>query len=153
MVMTEIKTLEKEDLDLLVPLAKEYREAHESLKFKNDYKEIFIKYFEGLLNDKEKVAIVAKVRGEIVGMIVGTIDDNSRLMLPEKIGYVPFLTVLKKARRNGIGKKLVEELNKWFKKRNINLIELYTSIDNSEAKEFWEKRGYNVYLERRFKEI
>jgi len=149
----KLKKLCKEDVTFLAHLAQEYRQAHETLKFKEDYKEIFIKYFEELLKENEKVAIVAKVNGEIAGMIVGIVDDNSKLMLSEKIGYVPFLTVLKKFRRNGIGQKLIDELIGWFKEKNIDLVELYTSIDNYDAREFWEKNGFSIYLERRFIEI
>ncbi|WP_069650113.1 GNAT family N-acetyltransferase [Caloranaerobacter ferrireducens] len=149
----EIKRLSKEDIAHLAPLAQEYRQAHETLKFKDDYKNILIKYFEELLEEKEKVAILAKVNDEIAGIIVGTIDNNSRLMLPEKIGYIPLLVVLKKYRRIGIGSKLTKELIGWFKEKGIDLVELYTSIANKNAREFWEKNGFGINLERRFKEI
>lgn len=147
--MLEVEKLTKSHIEYLYPIIKEYKDAHSDLNFRTEYLENFIQIINELLDNDEKMAYIAKYEGKVVGLIIGIIESNSRLELPNEIGYIGLLTVLKEYRRKGIGKELVDKLKEWFKEKKITEIELFTTINNEESRRFWDKNGYKVYLERR----
>lgn len=147
--MLEVERLTKSHIEYLYPIIKEYKDAHSDLNFRTEYLENFIQIINELLDNDEKMAYIAKYEGKVVGLIIGMIESNSRLELPNEIGYIGLLTVLKDYRRKGIGKELVDKLKDWFKEKKITEIELFTTINNEESRRFWDKSGYKVYLERR----
>lgn len=147
--MLKVEKLTKSHIEYLYPIIKEYKDAHSDLNFRTEYLENFIQIINELLDNDEKMAYIAKYEGKVVGLIIGIIESNSRLELPNEIGYIGLLTVLKEYRRKGIGKELVDKLKEWFKEKKITEIELFTTINNEESRRFWDKNGYKVYLERR----
>jgi GNAT superfamily N-acetyltransferase len=55
------------------------------------------------------------------------------------VGFLDDLFVEPKNRRNGVGKKIIEEINKISKRNNWNLIRWITRDDNTIAKSLYEK--------------
>lgn len=88
-----------------------------------------IEYSDGLF-------FVAIVDNKIIGTIIGGYDGHR--------GWIYLLAVLEKYRKKGIGKLLVEYLEREFKKLNCQKINLQIHDSNKEVAEFYKKLGYEV---------
>ncbi|AOT71247.1 GNAT family N-acetyltransferase [Geosporobacter ferrireducens] len=147
--MFSIQELDFNNTDLLQPIIEAYVAVHKSLAFNPNYWTIFADYIKNIETDDCKLAFIAKDNDKVMGLIIGAIDDNARTLLPNKIGYIPFLAVLPEYKRKGVAKELLNKLLKWYEAQNIKEIELYTALDNTEARAFWQNFNFETYLERR----
>ncbi|KAF3594081.1 hypothetical protein DY000_02024034 [Brassica cretica] len=101
--------------------------------------------------------LVAEIDNEIVGMIRGTIktvtrsgnalhDGNSPVISTTKLAFVSGLRVSPYYRRMGIGLKLVQRLEDWFRLNDAAYAYVQTENDNAASvKLFTEKSGYSKY--------
>jgi ribosomal protein S18 acetylase RimI-like enzyme len=86
---------------------------------------------------KEKSArfnIVAKEDGKIIGILIGQIDYKDI--------SIDRLIIMKEHRCKGIGTKLLEKLENYYKKKNIETISLFTF--QFQSPEFYKKCGYEI---------
>ena len=74
--------------------------------------------------------------GEIIGTIMGG-NDGRR-------GLIYHLMVKKEYRKNGIGKKLLEKVEKGFEKEGIQKIYLTVFKGNKMGNKFWETNKYEI---------
>jgi len=91
-----------------------------------------------LLESANAVSLVAKANHEIVGFIVGMIENYGRVT----IGHVYTVDVAPKHRRTGVGLRLLNELEHIFLERGVKTSYLEVRIDNKAARELYRKRGY-----------
>ena len=70
--------------------------------------------------------------------IIGTILDG----YDGRRGLIYHLMVKPESRKKGIGKKLLEKVEKGFKKQGIRRIYLVALKDNKVGIEFWKNNGY-----------
>ncbi|KAG2327193.1 hypothetical protein Bca4012_036187 [Brassica carinata] len=101
--------------------------------------------------------LVAEIENEIVGMIRGTIktvtrggnalhDGTSPVISTTKLAFVSGLRVSPYYRRMGIGLKLVQRLEEWFRLNDAAYAYVQTESDNAASvKLFTEKSGYSKY--------
>jgi ribosomal protein S18 acetylase RimI-like enzyme len=144
-----IETLRSEDVDSLQPLVKEFVQTHQSLRFRENHWSAFRDWFLKGLNNANFLCLLAKMDGEIVGFIVGDIRDNVPLLSPDKVGHVSVLVIDNSARTRGIGGSLWENMRSWFTSKGVDYFELYTEHGNKLSGPFWNKRGFQVFLEKR----
>lgn len=85
--------------------------------------------------------LIAEKEGQRVGYFLGMVKDCVA-EIPSRIGYVNGLYVIGPYRRQGIGQRLLNEGNEWFRNVGLELVELYTASGNAEAKGFWRKNGF-----------
>jgi ribosomal protein S18 acetylase RimI-like enzyme len=80
------------------------------------------------------LVMVAEQDGEVVGVVVGTIDGTR--------AYFHRLAVLPRKQGKGIGRKLVEAIEKRFKQRGVNRVLIMVNQDNPEVLPFYHSLGY-----------
>jgi len=91
-----------------------------------------------LLESPDAVSLVAKANHEIVGFIVGIIENYGRVT----VGHVYTIDVAPEHRRAGVGLRLLDELEHVFLERSVKTSYLEVRIDNKAARELYCKKGY-----------
>lgn len=109
------------------------------------YKELD-KYTKDQLKDKNVKMLVAEDNGKIIGRIVGVIIKAPSYITPKKIGNIDDTFIKENYRQKGIGEKLLKELLKWFKDKNIKHIELSVDARNKIGVNAWRKFGFYDYI-------
>lgn len=123
----------------------------------NDYRE---KYFEFMFKDCESgqgKIFVAVDNEKVMGMIAGfvqTYDERDKLdySCPKK-GFVAELIVSKNARSGGIGTKLLNKMEEYFKSINCEYCQIDVFASNENAKKFYQKKGYQDRMVTMFKKL
>lgn len=82
------------------------------------------------------LVMVAEEDGEVVGVIVGTIDGTR--------AYFYRLAVTLSSQGLGIGRKLVEALENRFHQRGVNQILIMVNQANERALPFYQNMGYEL---------
>ncbi|MFC1525813.1 GNAT family N-acetyltransferase [Candidatus Latescibacterota bacterium] len=147
--MISVETLQEPEIPLLEPLVDEFVQSHHALAFRTDYWSPLCAWLAQLLDDPESTAFVARDPEGVVGVGTGVVRDNGPLLTPERIGFVGFLTVAKRCRRQGIASVIWEELRSWFATRGITEAQLYTELGNPASEGFWEAKGFEAILQTR----
>ncbi|GAB7389327.1 hypothetical protein BSNK01_31650 [Bacillaceae bacterium] len=83
-----------------------------------------------------ELVMVAEVDGEVVGVIVGTIDGNR--------AYFYRLAVYPEYQGRGIGRKLVQALEQRFKEKGATIVYIMVNQDNQKVIPFYNSLGYEV---------
>ncbi len=91
--------------------------------------------------DSEREAVyVALVDDSVVGFV--HVEKYTTLYF-ENMANILGLAVSSKYRKNGIGKALLEQAEKWADKNEIALMRLNSGLKRSEAHEFYRRLGYS----------
>jgi len=90
---------------------------------------------------KKKELWVAVLNEKIVGFILVGITSSNK-----KIAYISEFWVRRNCQRKGVGKSLLEFIEKYHKKKGIEKIRL-TSYNKSKALDFYKKFNYKVSKE------
>ncbi len=97
---------------------------------------------------------ISEYEGEIVGFIMGEVI---RCHLPvskvSEVGYISAAYIREDFQRNGITKRLEENLTHFFKKLGIQYVEVNFLYKNLGAKKCWEALGYHIFREQARKKI
>lgn len=80
--------------------------------------------------------IVAEHNGKIVGYVCATVAG--------KQGHITSICTLKDYRNKGIGSTLLSLAIESLKKKNVSKVHLEVSVKNSNAIEFYTKRGFKI---------
>ena len=113
----------------------------------------FRKFLLENISSKKSLVLVASCNKKIVGYTIASIVKYPIILQLKQFGAVYELVVHKKYRRNGIGEQLFTETKEWFKKRGLKRVEISVLKRNPISSKFWDKMGFDTYLERRFKKI
>ena len=144
-LLTELEnyiiSIDKDDLDTL---HHDYREMM-ALKDLSDVKKYFGKCY--LYKDND----------HIVGLIMGIIppyDDYDYLDYKcPKRGEITELIVTSNVRENGIGQKLINKMEEYFKSQNCEYVILDVFSYNEIGKSFYKKNNYHSRMETMIKKI
>ncbi|CAJ1003988.1 MULTISPECIES: GNAT family N-acetyltransferase [Bacillales] len=82
------------------------------------------------------LVMVAEKDGEVVGVVVGTIDGSR--------AYFYRLAVTPRLQGTGIGRKLVEAIEKRFRQRGVHRVLIMVNQDNPEVLPFYYSLGYEM---------
>ena len=96
-----------------------------------------------LLENPSSISLIALADNEIVGFIIGIVHEGLKT---ENAGHVFTLDVAEKYRRKGIALRLLKELEKKFKEKNVEESILEVKLDNEAAKKLYKKFGYKEIL-------
>ncbi len=96
-----------------------------------------------LLENPSSISLIALADNEIVGFIIGIVYKGLKT---ENVGHVFTLDVAEKYRRKGIALRLLKELEKKFKEKNVKESILEVKLDNEAAKKLYKKFGYKEIL-------
>jgi ribosomal protein S18 acetylase RimI-like enzyme len=112
-------------------------------------KSFFEKAFHKIVVDKNFVVLVAKEK-EVLGIIYGWKEYVYPVYKNDYVGYIADVIVAKEERSKGIGKLLLKEIEKEFKKKGLKETKLLVLKNNFDAHKLWEKSGYeDFYIEMR----
>ena len=158
----KIRKARIEDVDLIIPVFKEYELASESYlpdKYKcirNKRKPLkkHIKIaLEKDITKKNSKFLVMEHNNMIVGYIFGEIRENKHPLFKEpKTGEVSDLAVLNEYQGKGIAGKLWRELENWFIKNKCEFISLSVNSNNT-AQEIYKKWGFELFYLRMIKKL
>lgn len=90
------------------------------------------------LNCFPETFFVAKNNGDLVGFIVGGIEDTGE----EVYGHIMNFAVAPRCRRRGIGRHLLRRLEQEYAILGANGIQLEVRVSNTVAQEFYRRLGY-----------
>ena len=116
---------------------------------KDNYKEkIYIKDMDEVKNNEGKIYL-AKENNKIIGLIIGVVRkpieefDYERL---NNMGEVIELIITKNIRNKGIGYKLLNKMEEYFKSQNCSTINIDVFGYNDVGKNFYFKNGYHTRM-------
>jgi len=92
--------------------------------------------FANQLTLDSELVLVAEENEQVVGVIIGTIDNNQ--------GYYYRIAVEKSSQRKGIGKKLIQVMKKQFEKRKVKKILVTADMHNQPILPLYESLGYHA---------
>lgn len=160
-----IRRGKKEDIEKLWPLIKELilsnKKFSEKILLDLDRYDIseegrrkWLKNFNKWFKLKSTILFVAEISGEIVGFIWGKIYKwNWSNRKPFDIAKIGDLVVLRRYRKRGIGKRLMNEFESLIKNKNICFIEINLILKNKLAYNIYRKMGYRDYTLTMFKKL
>ena len=155
----EIREYCSSDRALLVRLMEELQDyivSIDDLKRTRRMPEYGESYTERTLNNVVKnngMIYVAEIGGQVVGMVVGTIHEQTKEELleltPYKGGVVLELIVTNGYREKGIGTLLMEQMQSYFKKKGCSVSSVDVFPPNKNAYRLYNKLGYrdrNIWM-------
>ncbi|MDA1741555.1 streptothricin N-acetyltransferase SatA [Bacillus cereus] len=89
------------------------------------------------INKQNQVIYIALLHNQIIGFIVLKKNWNH-------YAYIEVITVDKKYRTLGVGKRLIDQAKQWAKEGNMSGIMLETQNNNIAACKFYEKCGFVI---------
>ncbi len=92
------------------------------------------------------VLYISTHNNKISGFAHGSIKLIPDYLGNKKVGVINHVYVTNDHRNAGVGKALVQSLEKWFEGREVHSVELQVLFDNAQAVEFWDKLGYRREL-------
>ncbi|MFX1255599.1 MAG: GNAT family N-acetyltransferase [Promethearchaeota archaeon] len=110
----------------------------------HDWKKVVESYFD---QPNHCILIAEDTDGKIVGYIHGSFHPWP--MSPyQQYGSLNTIAVIPEAQGQGIGKKLVRALLKWFKNQNIQHISIHVDFRNRIALKLYQDVGFRPYQQR-----
>jgi len=91
-----------------------------------------------LITDSNSVILVSRVKGEIVGFIIGKTYMDKK----PATGQILTIDVSPNQRRKGIGKRLLHEIEKTLKDKGVKICYLEARENNIVALSLYHKFGY-----------
>ncbi len=106
---------------------------------------VWKKFVTQQIKSKKGLVLIAYHQEKPVGYCLSLIKKNIPIFEIKEYGYISDLYVKNAYRRKGIGKKLIDESKKFFKKQKIKYLELTTNHNNYESIKFYQKYGFKEY--------
>jgi ribosomal protein S18 acetylase RimI-like enzyme len=106
-----------------------------------------------LMKSADGLVLAALDGTKVVGYAIAEIREPSLVYKREKYGNIIEMAVTASYRRKRVGKKMVDEIFKWFQLENVNRVELQTAAQNVVSNSFWQKHGFAVFRYTLYKEI
>ena len=144
-----IRKAKKSDINDIIKLADQLRKTEACLdkNLKNDsylsdvYKERQLKY----IASRKKIYLVLENDGKLVGYINGYIVENTDIYYKEPVAYLDCLCIDKSVRKQGLGKKLIDEFTSIVKQKGVKYIKLNAFENNIPAMNLYKKEGFEEY--------
>lgn len=146
------------DAAFLAELNREVQEYHHQMYpeiFRAYNKEEITKAIKRMLGNRDARAFVAYEGDEPLGyaLIFVTRFNENAFQVARNAMQVDQLAVLSKHRRKGVGKKLLEHLEKIAREEKISRLDLNHWEKNDLAREFFGKQGFQYYNSRMYRDV
>ena len=126
--------------DMLTDLIQDERKNYDS-NINENYK--VQEFYEKLIDNEDKIILVARDNDIILGYVYGFIQDNGNLF-NNKIAQLDALFVKEQYRGNGIARSLMKEFINWAEEKGVAYIELSVCKDNTNAISLYEEEGFSI---------
>ena len=93
----------------------------------------------------DRIVLVAVEDREIIAYIRGILTKTLHVLNVKLRGIIDNLYVEEEYRRKGVAKNLIEELVKWFKEKNVDVMTVHVYPFNSKAISLYKKFGFEEY--------
>ena len=151
-----IRRATQNDLDPLVDLWQEIADYHADLDprfaLAPDARIKYREHLARLLTDDTWRVFIAKEDNVAIGFITGTLRENPTFK-QKWAGQIHDAFVTARCRRHGVGEQLVDAIRDWFRKRNVDCLELGAAVLNPIGLSFWRKMGFSDFVMRMRREI
>lgn len=91
-----------------------------------------------LLGTYNSIGLIARENGRSIGYVIGSVDVANGLL----VGHILTLDVLPTYRHQGMGLRLLQEIEGIFRDKNARTCYLEVREDNAEALRLYERSGY-----------
>lgn len=146
-----IRKAKKSDIDDIIRLADQLRKTEAPLDKTKNIKEdsylsdIYIEKELKYISSRKKIFLVAEIDKKIIGYVNGYIVENPDIYYREPVAYLDCLCVDKVSRKQGIGKKLIDEFSSIVKKKGAKYVKLNAFENNTPAVNLYKKEGFEEY--------
>ncbi|MGD8858308.1 MAG: GNAT family N-acetyltransferase [Chloroflexota bacterium] len=98
----------------------------------------------------EKILLLALVDGAVVGLVllIDSVSLDDVIYRPRRYLEVDELAILPEYRSRGIGRRLMEEAERFAAARGIPTVELHVWEVNEQARAFYDRLGYRTIRRR-----
>ena len=100
------------------------------------------------LRDDDCCVLVADAAGQPVGYIIGMMRENPPVLLPPTYGLVSDICVDPARRQQGIGRRLFESLQDWFREKGLSTVQLNVAHFSPVSQAFWRAVGCEDFMAR-----
>ncbi len=114
---------------------------------------LWAKWAGARLRDDSSCVLVAETGGEIVGYLLGHVDEAQPIYEKRRHALISDTFVAPAHRRKGVGTKLVEEAFAFFREKEIDHVRVNVIRANAAGRAFWKKQGAGDFLERLWKPL
>ena len=157
MDMYKIQRAELKDVKLIQNLnkllfEKEYNEYDKSLDCERPFSKEGEEYFKESITNEDNLCLVAKEKTEIVGYLIGSIQETTSRRKIKKIWELENMFIKKEWRTKWMGKKLHQEFIQWCKQKEVEKISVIVSAKNTDGRKFYNKcwfEEYDITLEKK----
>lgn len=140
------------DFDALVKLMEGLQnylvgiDPNKRLRMKKSYGRSYTNALLKDIKENRGTILLAEVSGKVVGCIAGIIQKQTKENLlecvPTRRGIIKELYINEDYRSYGLGKRLMEKLEFYFKTNKCTVIEVAVFTPNTKAHAFYQQRGY-----------
>lgn len=141
MDLIRIRPARSDDIQHILELWDELMTLHESLDQRFTRRsgatepfEVFVRHN---VDSEAAIVLVAEVEDAVVGWCMAVEAELPPVFDVKPIGEIYDLVVTAGKRRQGIGRRLVDEVCGWARERDLGRIDLRASVRNPEALGFW----------------
>ena len=109
--------------------------------------------FAAQLRARTETILLAELAGEVVGIIRCVESIGSPLLEPARYAYVSSAYVRPDARRRGVLRALVTEIERWCRARGLDQMRLHNVAGSEAAERAWSALGFAIVEQVRLREI
>ena len=109
--------------------------------------------FAAQLRARTETILLAELAGEVVGIIRCVEPIGSPLLEPARYAYVSSAYVRPDARRRGVLRALVTEVERWCRARGLDQMRLHNVAGSEAAERAWNALGFAIVEQVRLREI
>ena len=133
---------------LWVELIRMHRAQDSRFTLAPNAEKIYARHAQEMIRSRDGYVFVAleNATGQIVGFIMGDLQNRPAYSLPGRYGFISDVYVLEPHRHSGIGRALFAAIKAAFVERKADAIQLYAAEANANGLAFWESLGMEPFL-------
>jgi len=135
-------------VELNKQLADYHRRIDRYYKPGSETEKSFRKHLLEIMRKRSVKILVAESDNKIIGYFIGRIERAKPFVAPERIGRISDAFVEARYRNSGIGRRMFEELIRWFRKNKIKHVELSVDSRNKSSIKIWRKFGFKEFMKK-----
>lgn len=113
--------------------------------YKKDKAAIYLKFLKKQLRRRNAIVFVAEADGKIAGHVMVEVQKLPPIYVHDKNAYICEIIVDERYRGKGVGTMLLEEAERWARKKKMYSIGLMVHTDNEKAFSVYRKAGFNAH--------